>query len=303
MAHAMEGGRWRRAGVLLGVAVGLKTQGILLGAAWLPALVLGRRREVLQGLALAAGVVAVAVVPFWLHSRWEWLYQAFTANFREILPFKTLYAFNLWYLDLLVTGRRESTDVLFGVTRDTWGVVLCGAGTLAGYWLLWRRWRADPARWSLLLAWVLLVAVTFAARVHERYVVLSLPFLIVAAFSVPRLRIGLAGLLVAASVQLTVYNWSTVLAFNTVDDVHAARETMMRMVPREQWIELPSLESQLEQYWAARKKDLPKEWSVLVLSLLSTAWVLFALATHAPRGATATWRDEPWAADAPRAAR
>ncbi len=281
MAHAMQNERWRRAGVLLGVAIGFKTQGIMLLAAWLPALALApSRRRVMQGLALAGLLLAAAAFPFWWHARWEWFHQSFTANLRQHLPFKTLYAFNLWYLDLLVTGRRESTDLLLGLTRDAWGLVLSGAGTLAGYWLLWRRWRNEPWRWTLLLGWVLLVAVTFAARIHERYVVLCLPFVIIAAFRVRRLWIGVAGLVLAATFQLTVYNWGTILAFHTIDDVSAARETIKRMTPPEQWIEIPPLESLVRDYQIGRAKDLPREWMLVVLSLLSTAWIFATLAAH-----------------------
>ena len=93
---------------------------------------------------------------------------------------------------------------LLGLARDVWGtllVLVAGVGTA----MLCRRWMAParaPATFAALWLWS---AFLFPTRVHERYVLYCMPFVIAAAAVRPRLWASVAGL---ALVGIGAHSWN-----------------------------------------------------------------------------------------------
>ena len=119
----------------------LKTQGILLTPVWVFAWLLQWRRGrrfpagrgrvgVVAGAAAGLAWLNLLALPFWLTSGSAWLQNSFVRNLRDEAPQTTLKAFNVWYLDLLLTEDPSTENTLLGVEKDTWGKGLALAGLL-----------------------------------------------------------------------------------------------------------------------------------------------------------------------------
>jgi hypothetical protein len=212
MVRSLMQRRWLLAGVLWGVMLGIKPQAILFAPAIFVAAVAHREwRRPAAALACAAGVLLVAATPFMLKSGLSWFEHSYRRNLLEAYPDTTLRAYNVWYVDLLISKDRDATRTLLGLTRDAWGKGLLAAGLLALAVAVWRR-RSDP-QWTI-LTWTalsLLASVMLPTRVHERYIVTALPFAIAAAMCRPMLWLGLAPVSIAAFAQITSYDWLKVV--------------------------------------------------------------------------------------------
>lgn len=201
--------RWIGAGLLWGVALGLKTQAVLAAPIWLVVLLVVRRqrRTVVAGGMLAGLVLLAAAVPFMLTSGWAWFERAFLFNLVHAYPTTTLYAFNVWYLDLLHCENDDAMQRFAGLTKDTWGKLMLAVAVLAAIiWSVRRRWRGGRTIVPF-TALLLLAAVMLPTRVHERYILLPLPFLIAATGWHKRLWWALLPLMIAATTQLLVLDW------------------------------------------------------------------------------------------------
>jgi Gpi18-like mannosyltransferase len=294
MVFAIGQGRWRLAGLLWGIAMGLKTQGIIWSPVWLLALLLGpNRRAVLGGMAISAIVLNCVALPFWLTSGVAWIREGFVSNLLHKYPDTTLKAFNVWYLDLLLTGIGDSTRLVFGFSRDTIGRVLLAAGLCGGYLLAWVRWRNHSHAYLSMASWVLLSGVMFPTRVHERYLILTLPFLICSAFHTRRLWYGVAALTFVALLQVTWPNWSTRLADQgTVESVRQKYALVWESASTEQRGQMPKLEDVVEAFEQQRSVDEPTEYGMTLMALLGAAWTFVGLALG-PQAFTKTPHDPP----------
>ncbi len=289
MIWAMQRQRWMTAGILWGAALALKTQGILLAPLWLLAFILEpRRTRVVAGGGVAAFVLLAVALPFTLHSGLQWFIRGFWTNLTEFYQQTTLLAFNIWYADLLVCETNDATLTWLGVSKDTWGKVFLLVGLAVTTALLWSRRQRHPTLMIRFAAVLLLLAVMLPTRVHERYIVLPLPFLICVAAVCPRTWWGVAPLLLAATCQITAPDWLTMRATQWYYHEHriladiekqyaALREEMERgnLTP-EQFAALPTPREQLaidhenhrKQRWATG--DPIREWALTLLSLSST---------------------------------
>jgi len=200
--------RWAAAGLLFGVAAGLKPQAVLFLPLWGMVIVTARPvwKPVLA-LLLGAAVTAAAALPFFWQSGLAWWRASYVENIVPEDSFTTLAAFNLWYVDLLRCGSVDATVRWLGVTKAAWGKVLLGAALLAGFAWLWRRWRGDPRGYVVWALLSLLACALLPTGVHERYVVLFLPFLLVAAAWYPRLRRVAVLWMFVMMCQLTWPHW------------------------------------------------------------------------------------------------
>ena len=284
MIWAMMRGRWVLAGVLWGVALGVKPQAVLFTPVWCLALLLTNRRgRVLLGAVMAVAVLNVAAAPFWLTSGANWLRESFVGNIVHGYPHTTLKAFNLWYIDLLCTEELSASASLLGFAKDEWGRLLTAVGLVAAFGIIYRRWRSAPMAICLFSGLVLLVCVMLPTRVHERYIVLCLPFLVCAACRNRRLWLGLVVLLTVASFQVTWYVWSTRLA-------GGASESQLRAYYAAQAdkLKLPEpsrqrhIDRQTQRELADRAKDRPLEWGLTTAGLVS--FLLIFLAAALPAG-------------------
>lgn len=208
MVYALMSRRWILAGVLWGVMLGLKPQAVLFAPAIVVAAAAHREwRRPAMALGCAAGVLLVAAGPFMIQSGMAWWENSYRKNLLEAYPDTTLRAYNVWYADLLITEDRDATATLAGVSKDTWGKVFLAAGLAALALAVWRR-RSEPG-WAI-LAWTalsLLAAVMLPTRVHERYIVTSLPFIIAAAMCRPVIWLGLVPITAVALPQIMFYEW------------------------------------------------------------------------------------------------
>jgi hypothetical protein len=295
MLWAMLRKRWLAAGVFWGLALAFKTQGVLFTPIWLVALWIGPdRRRIVGGMFVAGGLLVLAGLPFMFHSGLAWLHRGFLHNLLHAYELTTLKAFNIWYVDLLLCENQDATVTLAGLEKDAWGKLLLLtslAGTTA---LLLFRYRSRRPDVLLRFAAVLLLLVVMVpTRVHERYIVLPLPFLICIAALYRRLWWGLVPFLIAASFQITALDWLRVGADTwttqktraLAQKEHALAklsqqyEELRNELPAEEFAVLPPPPQQFEQYLDQLRRDIgrarteereaPREWALTILAVLS----------------------------------
>jgi hypothetical protein len=279
--------RWIAGGVLWGVALGLKTQAILLAPVWLFALiVVGGRRRQLLGILTAGAVLFVTAVPYTFTSGFAWFEKSYLENLLHAYKLTTLKAFNIWYLDLLICENDDATVKLLGLEKDVWGKILLVAGVLLCGWFIARR-RSESAEKLLLFAGALLLcAVTLPTRVHERYILLPLPFLICAAAMRKRLWWAVGPLIIAATFQITSMEWMSKGAQGwgyVRVRTYEQYERLRRELPPDQFARLDTPEQMLarqrprfvEERWASG--DPEREWALTIVCLLSAAGCLVLL--------------------------
>jgi len=141
--------------------------------------------------------------------------------------------------------------------------------------------------------------VMLPTRVHERYISLCLPFLVLVAAGMPRWRWGVAGLIVVACFQMTVYHWLTLgsdsWSRRYKDQTIEHYEEAVRNTPPAQRNRLPkdvdeALALRLPNFIKEQQKFRPYEWAVTILSLLSAVLVAAAAvidAAHVEPGVAA----------------
>ena len=303
MLWAMTTRRWLTAGVLWGVALGLKTQAILVVPVWAFALLLRPQRLRIAAAALpAVGILLVAALPFIWHSGWKWFTQSYSGNLLEMYKYTTLKAFNVWYVDLLICDNLDAGALLLGLQKDTWGKLMFAAALVASGVLIFRRRRAHLAPLVIFAAALLLAAVMLPTRVHERYIILPLPFLVIAAMWRRRLWIALVPLIAAATVQMMALDWlgrtrgagswPDLLAgtrSQRLADLTREYEQLRTVLSPEEFATLLPPEEQLERrcreaYRHHRADVVAGEWALTVAELLA-AGTLFVLLLFSPRGA------------------
>lgn len=280
MTWFMMDRRWLTAGVLWGIALGLKTQAILAAPIWLVALLLVWRMRVVFGGLIALAVLFGIGLPFTLASGWGWFDRAFVHNLLNAYPRTTLFAFNVWYLDLLVSENDDSTLRLWGVAKDHWGrLLLLGSLLAATLWSIRRRWRSGSTI-VLFSAAALLFTVMLPTRVHERYILLPIPFLIAATGLRKRLWWGVAPLMAAATFQLLVLHWMPLgIGAHSwgyvVKKIEAQYAELSMTLSNDQFAQIRPPSEELArirpQFVADRAASgyPPKEWALTVLELAS----------------------------------
>lgn len=307
MLYFMLRERWLVAGVLWGIAFGLKTQGILFTPIWGYALLMGLvrhwpadrmgawRRPAVWG-PVAGGVVALATIfvialPFTLTSGMAWLERSYTENLFETYSEKTtLKAFNVWYLDLLISDSLDAGGKLLGIAKRTWGNILLLGGLAA--MLVWtlRRWRGDGRGLVVWAAASMLLIVMLPTKVHERYLILSLPFIAAAIALTWRIWPGLVLLTIAMMGQLSWPMWlsSGRGQLNEIQANNTRRyeEAVSRMTAAQR-AQVPTLEQYLadarEAYAVSRAIEGRVEWPLTLASLAGAGLAIAALASTRPR--------------------
>lgn len=291
MLHAMLHERWVLAGVLWGVAFALKTQAVLFIPLWGYALLTTRPfwKPLVGGVA-ALDVLLLMALPFTLHSGWAWYLRSYHENLFAIYSnLTTLKAFNIWYLHLLLTDSLDAHAKWLGLTRGMWSKIWLVLALLAGLLFMLWRWRRDSRGLVLWTTLSLLLFMMIPTEVHERYLILVLPFLGVAVAFAPRLWPGLLLLLVVMLGQLS---WPLWLPSGRGGwDAMAARVTheynaQLARWPADRGPPPVSLEENLadvrETYRQQRAQTAAAEWTFTVCALVGTAATLAALLTLRP---------------------
>lgn len=251
------------------------------------------------GVVVAVAVVNFIALPFWLTSGDAWLQQSYLRNLLDEAPHTTLRAFNIWYVDLLLTLDTDVGRTLVGLTRDRWGQVLSVAGLLVAAGMAWRCRYAIPHRILLFAGGMLLVAVMLPTRVHERYILMCLPFLVTAAAGWRRLWSGVAGLIVVACLQLTVYHWlplgADAWSRRLKEDTISHHSKALAKTPPELLDQLPTQDEavhmRFEFFREEQRRTAPMEWAVTILALLSASYIfVLSAARSGPYARDARWR-------------
>lgn len=279
MIRALLVGQWGFAGLLLGLAAGLKPQALLLLPIWVMAAVLSRSyARAALGLAAAAITLAIAALPFILHNGFTWFRASYAENVGAYATQTTLNAFNIWYLDVLLSGSDDAARRWLGLTRNTFGMIFLALALAAGFLWIARRWRGRKTGLLPWTAFVLLACVMLPTQVHERYLLLSLPFFMAGAFVWPRIWPGFVLLTIACTAQLTWPNWIVAEARDPAAlsrDLRKQYDEQLARLPateRDMIIPYPEYEADLlKRYQAGRDQTIPIEWLMLLVSLTGAA--------------------------------
>jgi Gpi18-like mannosyltransferase len=291
MVWAMVRRRWIAAGLLFGVAAALKPQAVLFLPLWALALATARPRWY-PGLSLlvAGAMLAMLALPFAYHSGAAWWYASYVGNLFLAVPYTTLTAFNIWYVDLLICGSVIATDCRLGIPKAMWGEVFLLTALAAGFVWTLRRWRDDSRGYLLWAVLSLLAFVMLPIRVHERYILVVLPFLIVAALLYRRLLVAMVLLIVVATAQVTWPLWIHMPAGKWNDyllpaaEEHYQRELAARspeerqaLPPFDEWVRPLG-----EMYIQKRAQSIELEVLATVLGLVAMVWIPVAVAGLKP---------------------
>lgn len=279
MVWAMSRGRWVAAGMLFGAAMMLKPQAIVASPLWLLVLLTVRPPwRPLLGLLTAAITVALVSLPFTWHGGLSWWRTSYVANLTSEFPATTLKAFNVWYADALVHQTLDVNRRWWGLSMDAWGRAVLGAALIASLFGVVRRWGRQPYGLLVWSAITTLLSVMLGTRVHDRYLLLALPFLIIAATLRRRFAVALAPLLIVATAQLTWTHWLHTEPGGWEKVVAATRsqhERALAALPPMERVQVPTVDQRIaavrQQYLAERARTEPIEWTLVVLALGGTA--------------------------------
>jgi hypothetical protein len=292
MLYFMLRERWLLAGTLWGIAFGLKPQAVLFIPLWGLALFTARSYwRVLAGGGLAAAVFFLIGLPFTLHGGLTWLDESYRKNlFGLYAELTTLKAFNLWYLHLLLTDSLDAQARFLGLTCASWGKLLLLLGLLAGFLYALRYWRHDR---RALIVWTLVSLLLFMmvpTAVHERYLILVLPFLGIATALGRRFWPALLLLVFVMVGQLSWPLWLGTVRGHWPDArALAVRELDQRIggqpISPEQKKRV--LDQVLAAKYASYREQLAqtasREWIFTLCALAGTAGILAACVTWKPQ--------------------
>jgi len=293
MIWAMLARRWMLAGLLLGVAASMKPQAILFLPVWALAIATIRPRwKPLAGIGIAVASLLLIALPFNLQSGWAWWRASYWENLTSTYAsMTTLKAFNVWYADLLLTLSDDAKAPLLGVTRDLWGKLLLAVALVATFVWAIVRWRGRERGVLLFAMLSLLACMMLPTQVHERYLVLVLPFLGVCAVIWPRLWGAFVPLTIVALAQVAWPIWMTTepAAMKDLIEFTQAAHEKLKGVPTERLPEdLRSTDRMIaafrEEYRKMRGPLAPIEWTLTLVALASTAYAFGAAVTIRPDG-------------------
>lgn len=141
-----------------------------------------------------------------------WVKTCYLDNILHAYPFTTLKAFNIWYIDALrldgIPGLIfDSRSTIFGISKDSIGRSLLILSLLGIIAVVWRRYRGaleGMVVFAALWFWSIFI---WPTRVHERYIIYCLPFVIVMAIGRKRWLPVVVALFIVASAEHTWNIW------------------------------------------------------------------------------------------------
>jgi hypothetical protein len=286
MVYAMLRDRWLWAGILWGVMLGLKPQAVLFAPVWGFAQFSVRPwyRPTAGGCA-AAALLAMLALPFQLTSGWAWFQLSYWKNFfGTYTEYVSMKAFNLWNLDVLLTANNDATIPLLGISRGAWGKLLLLGGLLTLFVWLFFRWGRDRRGLILWIPASLLCFVMLPTAVHERYLILALPFVGLTALITRRIWPGLILLSITAMAQLSWPMWSrtSVGAWPQVQKQIVSRWEEWQSAGREQPPLSTVLSVQKAIWQENHDRTLPLEWIFTLSGLLGAGFAVTAIVMAKP---------------------
>jgi dolichyl-phosphate-mannose-protein mannosyltransferase len=190
---AWRSGHIKLAAVIFAAAVAFKPQGALYAGVFGIAVILGGDRRQIAAAALTGiATYALIVLKFAWSRPWDWLPSLYLST-ASTYDYITVNAYNLWAL-LGWNWEKEAGSAL-GLPMQTWALI--DAAVLITATAIWlgrrlRKTTAPQARGEL-TAWAFVLATVaffmIAPRMHERYILMALPTLLL--IGPPRLRLPL----------------------------------------------------------------------------------------------------------------
>lgn len=283
MIHAMLTARWIRAGVLFGLAAAIKPQAAAFLPVWgLVFLISPARWRALAGIAAAAATLFLIALPFTVAGGFDWWRQSYQENLlTHSRGQTTLMGFNIWYLDCLLTGSIDENNRLLGLTRDRWGQAGLLSALAVAVIVAWRqRARFGPAL-LVITGFSLLALVMLPTRVHERFLLLPIPFLICAGALWKSHRLGCALMLIAGTLQMSWPQWLAITPSGWakfLNDSRAEYEGSLAALPPQERKGFPTYNEfiTVKRVEYAQSRQLWLEWITTILALFGAAAVAVA---------------------------
>ncbi len=165
------------------------------------------------GTAAAAGTVLLVGLPWTIADGFTWIPKSYT-DFLGLFPSLTMKAFNIWYVDAMSTDSPTTLRgldprvIVGGMSKDAWGKFLLIITSLAAAFVCWRKWRTRPGLAVTLLTCLWLWGTyMWPTRVHERYIVLAMPLVIILAAGIKQYWPALVALLILGVAAETSNMW------------------------------------------------------------------------------------------------
>ena len=285
--------KWKTAGALTGVALMVKPQALMLGAVWAWVMLARKQyRPCAVGLGTTLLVVVLLAIPFIAASGGDWLNESYLQNLKFGGQFTTLKAFNLWYVDLLLTSGSKASDMLGPISKAAWGRTILLIGVVATSALIWHRYGRRRRGIVVWAAAVMLLAVLLPTGVRDRYLLVALPFVICTASLVRRMWLPAAVFIAVIFAQVTPSYWLQIeantwerFAYKTEQDY----QTVLAHTPPDQRSQVPPpsviLDRARPTYDQERRQewDVYQEWTLTIIEILGG--VLFVLLAAWPTNA------------------
>lgn len=223
--------RFWLAGALLGLAITIKPQAILLAPVlvfvaaslrFMPDGSWGRALRLWKTAVAAATVAILIAAPFMLNDARDprntdgplrWFKRSYLGTIGDARYDRvTLNAFNAWWLHLAARyGEPESLEASaasWGVRNDWLGRIALIAAVVLTWFLCARKWRWARESWLACAFLVMLAAFALPTRVHERYIYYCLPFAVALASLRPLAwSAPLLALLVVGTAEMVSFRW------------------------------------------------------------------------------------------------
>ncbi|MEQ1439403.1 phospholipid carrier-dependent glycosyltransferase [Fontimonas sp. SYSU GA230001] len=170
------------AALVFAIALAFKPQGALYaGIFGIALLISGSLRQVGTALAVGGATFALIVLPFAWSRAWDWLPSLYLST-AETYNYMTVNAYNLWAL--LGWNWKKDAGMAFGLPMQIWALIDAAVAILAAAIHLGLRLRrtTEPEARGALMAWAFVLATVaffmLAPRMHERYILMLLPMLL-----------------------------------------------------------------------------------------------------------------------------
>lgn len=174
--------KWVTAGAIGALMVLTKPQGAFMVPPILFFLATrGTARPLLKFTAAALITTVVVTAPFMLQSGLAWVKNSYLYHFAaRHAPFTTLEAFNVWMLDLVLgEGDPSLYATISGVEKRWWGLLFVLLGIFWSFRICYRRYGKNDLALPMSVALSFAVIFLFSTRVHERFLIYVLPFLLI----------------------------------------------------------------------------------------------------------------------------
>jgi len=209
--------KWPVSGLIYGISLMLKPQALITGPAL--AYFFFTRKNLKSLILFSLGTLLIIILislPFTLTSGFAWIENSFISNFTELLPYSTLKAFNIWMIDLIISRDTSINRTIMGITKQTWGLLLLTIGLIISFIMCHKKYKNHPISLPMLIALIFAITFLFPTKVHERYIIYILPYLLISAFIESDYWIIFTGYSIIAVFEVTHHIWLKV-AFNLIN--------------------------------------------------------------------------------------